>query len=62
MNILDILRALVTGDAATLNSTDWQAEALAALDQAEQGGPAGETAEPGPDDESAEAAGREASS
>ena len=36
MTVLDILRALVTGDAATLNSTDWQAEALATLDRAEQ--------------------------
>lgn len=36
MTVLDILRALVTGDAAKLNSTDWQAEALATLDRAEQ--------------------------
>lgn len=34
MNVLDIVRALVTGDAATLNSTKWQEEALAVLDQA----------------------------
>lgn len=35
MNVLDILRELVTGNGAVLNSEDWRAEALAALDRAD---------------------------
>lgn len=42
MNVLDIVRELVTGNAATLNSAEWQAEALATLDQAQAGDSAGQ--------------------
>jgi hypothetical protein len=35
VTLYDVLRAVVLGDAAQLNDSGWQAEALAAIDAAE---------------------------